>query len=112
MKSYSPKKSTDSLVGKYRKNVRGDTPAAAAISSVLVSSKPFSAKSSSAASMSALRVRAACSCRGERVAAITSPLSVGAAGQDLVDHDRRSSSWARSPLDGGAAGAPTTPRHP
>jgi hypothetical protein len=38
MKSYSPKKTTLSLVGKYRKNVRGDTPTAAAIWVVVVSS--------------------------------------------------------------------------
>src|SRR3954452_10865898 len=40
---------------KYRKNVRRDTPAACATSSTVVSSKPFSAKRSTAASQIAFR---------------------------------------------------------
>src|ERR1700744_3361797 len=66
MKSYSPKKSTDSLVGKKRKNVLGETPTLAAIWSVVVSSYPLVLNRFSAAFSRALRTRSACSSRGDR----------------------------------------------
>src|SRR5271167_1095965 len=66
MKSYSPKKSTDSLVGKYRKNVLGETPTLSAIWSVVVSSYPLVLNKFRAAFSRALRIRSACSSRGDR----------------------------------------------
>ncbi len=48
---------TSSLESKYRKNVRGDTSTCSTMSSIVVSSKPRSAKSRNAASESSARVR-------------------------------------------------------
>src|ERR1700757_2828478 len=72
MKSYSPKKSTDSLVGKYRKNVLGETPTLSAICSVVVSSYPLVLNRFRAAFSRAFRIRSACSSRGDR-----SPRAIG-----------------------------------
>src|ERR1700729_4278611 len=66
MKSYSPKKSTDSLVGKYRKKVLGETPTLSAIWSVVVSSYPLVLNRFRAAFSRAFRIRSACSSRGDR----------------------------------------------
>src|ERR1022692_651663 len=50
--------STSSLVAKYRKNVAADTPAATAIWSTVVASKPCRSNSSRAASAISVKVRA------------------------------------------------------
>jgi hypothetical protein len=60
-------------VGKYRKKVRGETPAACVIWSVVVASNPSRAKSIRAASVNASRVRAALTARGVGVIATIGP---------------------------------------
>src|SRR6201993_2535821 len=72
MKSYSTKKRTDSLVGKYRKKVLGETTTLSAICSVVVSSYPLVLNRFRAAFSRASRTRSACSSRGDR-----SPLAIG-----------------------------------
>ncbi len=67
MNQWSRWKTTDSFVGKYRKNVRADTPARSAMRSEWVASKPSRAKSSSAASIRDSRTRAVLTARGTGV---------------------------------------------